>query len=92
MTNPSPGDVSAAFLISVGFIGLLAWGFWETGENNAETVAHRETLPSMERAGEVLVNNTTLYLWKFDFEGQKCLWAISASSARGGLTCWKETP
>lgn len=85
-------QIAIAFAI-VTFLGLFAWALWETAENDAETVARREALPALERAGELSVNNTTIYLWKFEFEGKQCLWVSApvGRGGRGGLTCWKET-
>lgn len=75
-------------------VALGVWGLTMVLQQDAAVVARREALPFMERAGEVSVNNNTLYLWTFDFEGQKCLWATASvgRGGRGGLTCWKEMP
>ncbi len=54
----------------------------------------REAPPSMERVGAIEVNTNTVYLWAFDFEGRRCLWATVhyARGGVGGLTCWEEMP
>ncbi len=86
--------VLGATALSV-FLTFGIWGAVLTAfEDDAEVVARREALPTMARAGEVSVNNTTLYLWEFEFEGKQCLWATASAGrgGRGGLTCWKETP
>ena len=79
------------FGMLVSLFGFVVWGLVLTYENDAETVARREALPSMVRAGEVEVNRSTLYLWAFEFEGKQCLWATAhyGHGGRGGLTCWK---
>ena len=78
-----------AFMMLLGF-GI--WGTVVTFQNDAEVMARRNALPSMNRAGEVAINGSTVYLWAFDFEGKRCLWASAwiGSSGRGGLTCWEE--
>lgn len=84
------GRILAAITIVI-FAGMVVWAFWETVENNAVARSHRVALPSMARVGEIEVNNSTLYLWAFDFEGKRCLWATSRKVyARGGLTCWEK--
>lgn len=82
--------IAGAFMAVVLIIGLAAL-VTLTIQNDAETMAWQEALPSMARAGEVEVNNTTLYLWEFEFEGKRCLWA-TVRYARGGLTCWEPKP
>jgi len=71
---------------------ILAGALWQTSENEVAKVVAREALPSMERVGEVEVNNKTVYLWAFDFEGRRCLWGttFASRSATAGLTCWKK--
>lgn len=81
----------AGALVVVTFFGVLAGVLWLDAQNNAEIMTRRDTLPSMVRAGEMAVNDTTLYLWKFEFEGKQCLWATTGHRSGGGLTCWKET-
>ncbi len=86
------------FILALGvFMTLLGFGIWDTVatfQADSETVAHREALPTMERVGAVEINNNTVYLWTFDFEGKRCLWATVhyARGGVGGLTCWEETP
>ncbi len=76
---------------------LVAFGVWgviKTIENDAEAMESRERAPQAERAGEIAINNNTVYLWTFDFEGKRCLWATShyAPGLGGGLTCWEQKP
>jgi len=80
--------------IVTSFIAVFILGIILATQNDAKKVAYRETLPSMERVGDIIVNNTTLHLWTFDFEGKQCLWATgrSGTSGRAGLTCWEKMP
>lgn len=77
-------------LVAATFFGVLVAALWLDAQNDTEAVARHHAVPSMTRAGEVSINDITLYLWKFEFEGKQCLWATT-SHRRGGLTCWKET-
>ncbi len=83
----------AAALMVVTFLALFAGALWLDGKNDAETVAKREAAPQAERVGEIAINNTTGYLWTFDFEGRRCLWITlyAGRGGSGGLTCWEET-
>ena len=69
------------------FFGILVWGIVLGYQNDVEKTAYRETLPSMEPAGEFHLNHTTVSLWTFDFEDKKCLWGLGIGKT-AGLTCW----
>lgn len=88
--------VVGAFSMVVILLGILGWGMWETAQNDAEIMADQEALPTLEgmRVGEVIVNRDNVYLWGFDFEGRRCLWATASGGHLGvaGLTCWEKTP
>lgn len=71
------------------FCGLIALALMESAKINAEDAARRETAQPMVRVGEVMTSSTTVYLWAFDFESRRCLWAM-ANDGRGGLTCWEK--
>jgi len=68
------------------------WGLLVALQQDAEAVARREALPSMEQVEAIEVNNQTVHLWAFDFEGKRCLWATTAlgRTGYGGLTCWED--
>ncbi len=76
---------------------LVAFGIWgamTTIQHDAEIVVRREAAPKADRAGEININNSTAYLWTFDFEGRRCLWVTqhAGRGGRGGLTCWEPKP
>jgi hypothetical protein len=87
-----------SMIMALAGIALLAafgvWGLMMILQQDADVVTRRAALPAMERAGRMSANNTTLYLWRFEFEGKQCLWATASvgRGGRGGLTCWEPKP
>ncbi len=75
------------------FTLLFLWGisaaYQQLVSIDVKNTALREALPGMERAGEYQVNQDILYLWTFDFEDKRCLYALHGKY-RGGLTCWEK--
>ena len=77
------------FIIICFFIFFIA----DTIHNGNERVRAQESLQSMERVGSIGINNDTVFLWEFTYNGRKCLWAtkVQGRGGYGGLTCWEET-
>ena len=46
-------------------------------------------LAPMERVGSIKNKYDTIFLWVFDFEDRRCLWATGHLSS--GLDCWDPT-
>ncbi len=81
-------------LVLICLVVLLAIFMSETAKDEADLDMHREdspTLEAMERVGEVTMNRSSVYLWGFDFEDRRCLWATRrlGNGAMAGLTCWE---
>ncbi len=82
--------------IGLAVLAVLAFGILvaiiDVAEKDAEIMTRRATLSAMERVGEVTMNRSSVYLWGFDFEGRRCLWAttILGNGGRAGLTCWEK--
>ena len=78
------------FFLGLGlFLFLLVVGVaavFTTIQNDSKRAELRAALPMMERVGEYQLDNQSLYLYGFDFEGKRCLWMTRLKHA--GLTCW----
>ncbi len=62
--------------------------------SNVEGAVYQKAASRAERVGEININNSTAFIWTFDFEGRRCLWVTqhAGRGGRGGLSCWEKTP
>ena len=77
---------SIKYILSIGLVAFLAFLAYTVTVQDQKETAHRRTLPTMEPVGEFQLNRRTVYLYGFDFEGKRCLWAERLKHS--GLTCW----
>lgn len=80
-TKLSLGIGMVAFLVGFG-----VWAITATIQNDTKRSYHIGGLPKMEPVGEFSLNNRSVYVFGFEFEGKRCIWMERLKHA--GLTCW----